>query len=169
MWQSTVENYINCIAYANGYGVVGGSYYNGSTYYARIAYTTDLSGTWTTNDLWSCESSGTADINCITYANGDWVAVGVCYNSSTYYARIAYTTDLSGTWTTNDLWSGSTISRLNSVTYANGYWVAGGVYSKSISFGTRTYYARIAYTDPNKVTLPTISADKSYAYIKAKG
>ena len=44
-------NQINCIAYANCYWVVGGQYRLGDTYCARIAYTTNLDGTWTTKDL----------------------------------------------------------------------------------------------------------------------
>lgn len=87
-------NQINCIAYANGYWVVGGQYYDGSTYYARIAYTASPDGTWTTNDVWGYASPSSAgianNIHCITYANGYWVAGGEYYASESHYARIAY-------------------------------------------------------------------------------
>lgn len=63
LWSGS-SSLINCIAYGNGYWVVGGSFYDGSTYYARIAYATSLNDTWTTKDLWSNSNSGSA-INCI--------------------------------------------------------------------------------------------------------
>lgn len=102
---------ITCIKYANGYWVVGGRYFDGSYYYARIAYATSLEGPWTTKDLWSAPT-GTSMysniINSIDYANGYWVAGGT-YKSSSSNAkpRIAYATSLTGTWTTKDFWSKS--------------------------------------------------------------
>ena len=138
-------NTINCITYANGCWVVGGQSKASAlgSYYARIAYATSLDGTWTTKNLWGTSSvSGQVDnIHCITYTNGYWVAGGCCYDSGPCYARIAYTTNLDGTWTTKDLWSSNNYyNQINCITYANGYWVAGGEY-----FTGSTYYARIAY------------------------
>ena len=138
LWSSATGISINCIAYANGYWVVGGGYYDGSAYKARIAYTTDPTGTWTTKDLWT-GGGANYTINCVTYANGYWVVGGTCVDSI-YYARIAYTTDITGEWTTKDLWSG-TFSTVRCITYTNGYWVLGGILG-----GSSTYYARIAYT-----------------------
>ena len=134
-------NQINCIAYANGYWVVGGQYRLGDTYCARIAYTTNLDGTWTTNDVWSAGNTYNT-INCITYANGCWVVGGQSKASAlgSYYARIAYATSLDGTWTTKNLWD-TPSSGITCITYANGYWVVGGQY-----YDGSTYYARIAYT-----------------------
>ena len=130
---------INCIAYANGYWVVGGVTYSSKTYYASIAYATSLDGTWTTKNLWSSSKSSTG-INCIAYGNGYWVAGG-SYYSSTYYARIAYATSPDGTWTTKNLWNnGSRDGYINCVTYTNNYWVAGGTY-----YNSSIYYARISY------------------------
>ena len=128
---SGTYNYIKCITYANGYWVVGGQYNDGDTYCARIAYTTNLDGTWTTQDLWTGINEYTS-INGITYANGYWVVAGQCYNSSNCCAQIAYTTSPDGTWTTKILWSGSAgeayTNTINCIIYANGYWVVGGQY-----------------------------------------
>ena len=129
---------IICITYANGYWVVGGGRQIGSNYYARINYTTDLTGTWEGSDLWYNTTSYN-QINCVTYANGYWV-VGGCYmTSSKTYSRIAYSTSLSGTWTTKDLESTADYDNpeIYCVTYADGYWVAGGIFS---------YYGWIYYT-----------------------
>lgn len=80
---------INCITYADGYWVVGGRCYDGTNYYARIAYATSLDGTWTTRDLWSGTNSANT-VNCIAYADGYWVVGGRHYDGSTCYARLAY-------------------------------------------------------------------------------
>ena len=138
---SVTSNQINCITYADGYWVVGGMYFDtGSDRCARIAYATNLSGTWTMKDVWSSTSNDNT-INCITYANSYW-AIGGMYRSGTrYYARIAYSTSLSGTWTTKDVWNRSSRdSIINCIIYTNSYWVVGGQYYSS------RYYARIAYT-----------------------
>ena len=145
IWTGSSRVNINCIAYANGYWVVGGQYWDGSIYHCCIAYSTSLNGTWTTTDLWSNTSTGRSNyINCITYANGYWI-VGGQYD--TRHARIAYATSPDGTWTTKDLWyalSTSYSNFINCITYANGYWVVGGRY-----YAGGTYYAQIAYaTDP---------------------
>ena len=78
---------INCITYADGYWVVGGRCYDGTNYYARIAYATSLDGTWTIVDVWS---GGSDYLYCITNANGYWVVGGRHYDGSTCYARLAY-------------------------------------------------------------------------------
>ena len=146
---SGTYNYIKCITYANGYWVVGGQYNDGDTYCARIAYTTNLDGTWTTQDLWTGINEYTS-INGITYANGSWVVAGQCYNSSNCCAQIAYTTSPDGTWTTKILWSGSAgeayTNTINCIIYANGYWVVGGQYY----YRSSRYPARIAWaTSPD--------------------
>lgn len=128
---------ITCITYTNGYWVVGGGRQIGSNYYARINYATDLTGTWSGKDLWSNTTSCNR-INCVTYANGYWV-VGGCYmTTNKCYARIAYSTSISGAWTTKDLDDDTDSSpEIYCVTYADGYWVAGG---------TRTFYGQIYNT-----------------------
>lgn len=129
LWD-TLNCYLNCITFANGYFVVGGE----SEDYARIAYATNPAATWTIKDLWDGTN---AMVNCITYANGYWVAGGG-ENYGTAY--MAYTTDLAGTWTERIAWTGSNNdAEVKSITYANGYWVAGGYYYYS------SYYARISY------------------------
>lgn len=136
------DNAINCITFANGYWVAGGIYRSGSTRRAYISYTTIASpnSTWTNATLWS--NSAVNEINGISYANKNWVAVGV-YNNLT--ARLAYaiSPDQIG-WTTVDLWSNSGgigDVKLSCVTYTNGYWVVGGSFTNS-----GAYYGRIAYT-----------------------
>ena len=136
---------ITCIAYGNGYWVVGGVLYDGDVCYSRIAYATSLDGTWTAKNLWrnSTDTFGRSKcINCITYANGYWVVGGGQYlNTASYwYPRIAYATSPGGTWTTKDIWTGYYFDAINTITYGNGYWVVGGMYGTG-----STYYARIAY------------------------
>ena len=131
LWSGTTSyNVINCIAYGNGYWVVGGQYRSGSTYYARIAYATSPSGTWATTDIWNGSSNTGDNIRCVAYGNGYWVVGGEYTDSeSTHYARIAYATTISGTWTRKNLWGAyNASSYIKCITYANGYWVAGGKY-----------------------------------------
>ena len=130
---------VDCVAYANGYWVVGGQNRSGSTRYATIAYTTDLTSEWTVKNAWSGGDSDTS-VKGLVYANGYWVACGDVYSSG-WKARIAYTTDLAGTWTTNNIWVSGAINSINGIVYTNGYWVA---YGRSLSGST--YTAKIAYT-----------------------
>lgn len=128
---------INCIAYASGYWVVGGSYYDGSYRYARIAYTTSVDGAWTVKDLWA-GSNGPNYVTCITYANGYWVVGGSYRSGSTYRAYIAYATTPDGTWTNQSVWTAS-YSEVTGIAYGDGYWVVAGYY------GSDANNARIAY------------------------
>lgn len=130
------------VKYANEYWVVGGQRYDGSTYYATIAYTKDLAGSWTTNDVWSeSDRSSSSDesnnrISCVDYGNGYWVAGG--YNvdkvtsgstTTTYdYGKIAYATSPDGTWTTKTVIEDGAIA---DIVYANGYWAAAYVIDAS--------------------------------------
>jgi hypothetical protein len=141
VWNGSYNDRICSIIYANGQWVVGGLYYNGYSYTARLAYATDLAGTWATKDLWS--SSGECCINGIVYADGYFVAGGTSMASdgSNYYAYIAYTTNLTGSWTTKHLWNCKNNCGINCITYVDGYWVAGGAY-----YSNQTSYSQIAYT-----------------------
>lgn len=136
IWQGTSDCGINAIVYANSYWMVVGRGYS-SGYKGRIAYTTNLTGTWTTKDIWD---SNSAIINCVTYDNNHWVVGGVYVDEATdiTYARIAYTTNLSGSWTMNDVWEGT--ANVYGIIYSDSYWLAGGTRKN----GT-TYYARLAY------------------------
>ena len=144
VWETTSNgNTINCIAYANGYWVVGGEYrYKTSSYKARIAYATSLDGPWTTVDLWDNYKSGFG-VNDITYANGYWVVCGDYRGSSSRQATIAYATSPEGAWTEKTLWSGSSSydATATGIAYANGYWVVGGTYENSSNTFGRIAYA----------------------------
>lgn len=146
LWQASATNEsITCIAYGNGYWVVGGVHYDAGIYYARIAYATSLNGTWTAKNLWrnSTDTFGQSRcINCITYANGVFVVGGGQYldTASEWYPRIAYTASPNLTWTIKDIWTGYHYDTITSITYENGYWVVGGMYGTG-----SVYYARIAY------------------------
>ena len=109
---------ISCIAYANGYWVVGGTTGNSSPYSARIAYATNLNGPWTIKDIWS--GSYSCYIYCITYANGYWV-VGGEYDRT---AHIAHAVELNGSWI-NEMIVANTSTHVSCITYANNYWVCG--------------------------------------------
>lgn len=133
---------INCVKRANGYWVVGGMYYDGSTYYARIAYATELDGTWITKDLWS-SNYGENFISDIEYADGHWAVAGKETASDVYtYGNIAHTTNLGGTWEKMSVGTtGNSYNQFNFIKYIGGYWVAGGrIYEGG-------YKAYIVYTN----------------------
>lgn len=150
VWSSNSSCYCMCVAYGNGYWVVGGQYSSGGNYYGAIAYSTSPGGTWTKKNLWGDTTDVTAStynyVNCITYANSRWVAGGAYYYSSTCHARIGSATSPSGTWSFYTIWSGTSSggrgNKINSVTYANGYWAVGGVERTSAT----PYKANIAYS-----------------------
>ena len=141
LWNyQSAANSIKCVAYGNGYWVVGGLFHGGGAIcYARIAYTTDPTGTWTIKDLWSGSGSTTVGITGIVYADGRWVVSGKNYDGSSNYAKIAYTDDVTGEWTIKDVW---TSGALECIAHADGKWVVGGWQGANASFN-----ARIAYTD----------------------
>lgn len=211
LWSGTnASNRLRCITYADGKWVVGGS--NGNTYETAIAYSTTLDGNWTIKTLWD-NNNNMQGVYQILYADDKWVAVGQSYNNSIYLARLAYSTNIDGPWTTKDLWSsnstvsGSTMTKLSGVAYADGYWLVGGHYFLSNSYGRIAYSTSldgewtqkniwdtsgstvlcVAYADGNFVvggydktsndvvyyavsyiTLPTITTDGAYNYIKAE-
>jgi hypothetical protein len=146
LWSSPYVNCeITCIAYGNGYWVVGGVRYDAGVYYARIAYATSLDGPWTAKNLWRNSTSTFGRyscINCITYANGVFVVGGGQYldTASEWYPRIAYTASPNLTWTIKDIWTGYRYDTITGIAYGNGYWVVGGMYGTG-----SVYYARIAY------------------------
>lgn len=138
LWSGTnyQEQKITCIAYANGYWVVGGGYYNGTGTVARIAYATAPNGTWTTTDLWGGTNRQNGGLDSLAYGNGIWAAVGCMLNSSGIgKGKVSYATTPSGTWTTTDL----SLNYTSCIAYANGYWVVGGYqddYKASITYAT---------------------------------
>lgn len=78
-------------------------------------------------------------------------------------ARIAYTKDPTGTWITKDMWHGDTDACINYLANGDGYFLVGGYY-----YNSNTQFAKIGYTDPNSISIPVISPNGVYAYIKAK-
>jgi uncharacterized CHY-type Zn-finger protein len=160
LWSgSNANTEIKCVTYADGYYVVGGEYYESNYYYARIAYASKLNGTWTKADLWRSYNNSDTRINSIICEDGKWLAAGARYADSTSYACIACTTDLTGEWAMKDLWSSSSSNEIIDVLYSDRCWVAGGKAQNNV---------RIAGYDERVFELPTISPNRSYAYIKAK-
>lgn len=144
LWSGNASDTINCIAYANGYWVVGGVHYESSKYYARIAYATSPDGPWTTKDLWTnCQYSNDG-VSCITYANGYWVAGGRNYTYAGMIptAYIKYAASLDGTWYEKTISTNTNKNGVTFITYADGYWVASLTYSNGTQF-----YAEIAYNN----------------------
>jgi hypothetical protein len=132
LWSNGQPNQeIRCIVYADGYWVVGGSYYDyGDTYkyHARIAYATSLSGSWTQKDIWKGDY-GYNSISCMTYAGGYWVVGGeyIDDNADTHAGRIAYATAPGGSWSIKDVGTATNgMSNVHDITYGGGYWVICG-------------------------------------------
>lgn len=160
---SSYEQEITCIAYGNGYWVVGGRYRSGSMYYAAIAYATSLDGTWTTKTLWGVSNYSNNCINCITYAKGYWVVGGEYQTSSIYRSQIAYAASLPrATWTTITISSNNSGKcTINSVKYLNSTWVCGGYYyTGSVRYGQVGYCTS---STPSSWTTNTIW-NGSYGY-----
>ena len=135
LW-SGADATINSIIYVNGYWIVGGNYNDGTASYARIAYATELNGTWTTKDLWSTSSGSGSYIYDIAYGNGYWAVCGEFDRKG----KIAWATDPTSSWATYDLWSAD-LQPVYCIEYGNGYWAIGGLSSTSSRF-----YGRLAYT-----------------------
>ena len=86
IWTGENTDSVECIAYADGYWMVGG--HCTGTKSARIAYSTSPGGTWNTIDVWT-GTANTDAINDITYGSGYWLLGGEYYNG-TSYAQVAY-------------------------------------------------------------------------------
>lgn len=86
IWTGENTDSVECIAYADGYWMVGG--HCTGTKSARISYSTNLNGTWNTIDVWT-GTANTDAINDITYGSGYWLLGGEYYNG-TSYAQVAY-------------------------------------------------------------------------------
>ena len=129
-----------CVAYGNGYWVVGGrDEYSSNSCKARINYATSLDGTWEYHYVWSDHGYSSA-VYDVAYGNGYWVAVGDCPSGSqsSTGAYMAYSTDISGTWTSKSLSEGT----LYCIIYVNGKWIAGGVnydYAHTVENGAIYY------------------------------
>ena len=130
-----LRNYINCIAYGNGYWVAGGRRQtSNSENHSRVASTKSLSGTWTLTDIDTGYTS-TSYVSGICYANGYWAGSVTTWSSDKARPAIFYTSgaptsftiknfNSSGPWYDNR--AGSDIE---GITYANGYWITYGLYA----------------------------------------
>lgn len=131
---------VNCVKYANGYWVVGGTRYKNGVSYACIAYTTNLRN-WITKDLWNnvYPQKNLAGVMCIEYADGYWVAGGFRYDGKTpgdvntgTYAMFGYSTTPYGQWESYYVWSAighgrPTPASVNFIKAADGAVVIGGI------------------------------------------
>lgn len=142
------QNYtvLSFMKYINGYYIAGANYYDGSTTYARIYYTTSLSGSWSYVNVWTYSSyDSNGSIFDVAYGNGKWVAVGTYGGTSSNYdiVRVAYSSSSSigSSWViANQPWDRTgTVEVLTRVTYANNTWaIVGTVASASVS-STKAY------------------------------
>lgn len=133
------------VAYGNGMFVAGGYWRDGDdpyNMYGLIYYADDPSGTWTRKNLWS-SSVNENKVTSVAYGDGTWVAAGEYRSGANYYARIAYAATPSGTWTTKDIFTGTSSSRfqIKSVAYAEGCWVVAGQYYDGSKYHARVMYA----------------------------
>lgn len=152
---------VSKMIYANGYYICGGSYTEESgsgKEIAFIAYTSDLSGSWTFKTVFT-STQYVASISDIMYHDGYYVVAGIYRNSNQMYARIAYTTDIiNGEWSSKNIWSSSGSSGdlgLVRLRYLNGYYVACGWYSEEVP--CFAYASSI----PSTWTLKTLYASSS--------
>lgn len=116
---------VDCITYANGYWVVGGTYLDGESAVA-LAYTLDIDGEWSFTPF---SITRVTAVTSVAYGGGYWVATLQIQSGSAYTTSVAYATSLDGTW------SRKSISSLLStcIAYANGNWVIGGRIGNSAS------------------------------------
>ena len=137
--------WINCITYVDGYWVAGGYRYidDEGIWYAAIAYTSSLGGTWATKNLWNSGSwYRGSDITGITYHNGQWVVCGNCYDGTYGYAKIAFTTSPAGTWKLNNIWYSNDKENIARCIYGGkDYFVSAGRYKNGTIYNARLAYA----------------------------
>lgn len=126
--------------FLNGYYVVYGFINNpktGNRYVDLIAYTNDITGSWTTINIH--EYGSTLGGRC-TYINGYYVLNGglyvqINYNTVEQYACFWYSTSLAGPWTELRLERQSgTQNEIADMVYFNGKYIA-------ISFNGRLFYS----------------------------
>lgn len=141
-----------CVTYHDGTWVVGVEEDPSSVRKIHVAYSTNLSGNFTLNEVID-NRYGDCPINQIIYADGYWVAVGRSSASGqeyTYQAFVAYSTSLDGQWTKKYLWDSMNTSStsnkaigLHGVAYQDGYWLVGGT---GLSSSSARYIGEIAYS-----------------------
>lgn len=121
VWGNTGE--ITCITYADGYYVVGGYQYVDSKYQACIAYTTELSGTWTTNTV-SGNYNGFTTVHSVKYLNGKWFT---CNTFDNNYGNVSWVDSISNSgWSGKNVFVGIGRASIKDIAYANTRYVAVG-------------------------------------------
>ena len=171
LWDSPYKfTQIRCVAYGNGYWVVGGEYQTGKkSSIARIAYTKQLDGQWTIKDLWKAEHDEYNTILQIKYANGYWVLGGIFgndtrSNASVTKARIGYATSPGGVWNFTDLWNGhgyyNDYPDISCITYTNGNWIICGISDdkENTSYVATNFKLAYATTPTGSWTVRTIKS-----------
>lgn len=129
---------INFLKYINSYYIAGGQYYDGSTTYARLWYTTSLTGTWSYINLWNYSGTGTdVAVYDLAYGNGRWVAVGRTRSGNYAIGQVWSSISLTSGWAAaTNAWSRTaTEEALTCVLYANSAWVVAGYTSSSANSG----------------------------------
>ena len=113
----------------------------------------------TAKTLWTSDTNSFYVKDVIHDENGNYLVCGSYVDGSTTYGRIAYSSDLDGTWTFVDMdFTGITSYSYNAVRTL--MMAEDGIY---LAVTTVNY----AYTDPTKFLLPEIAPSNFYAYIKA--
>nr|DAH76952.1 MAG TPA: hypothetical protein [Caudoviricetes sp.] len=149
---------------------------------------TNPTGTWARHQV-----ASSATVYDVRYQDGHWVASG---RNSSSYPSVWIATNIDGTWIEKVVATQPNVS-LDAITYTNGKWIAAGNYSTegyayvttgptgewTQVFSGSTNYAIDVYGEDGVWVgattnynifyggiplLPTLEADKSYVYIKAK-
>lgn len=133
LWTSSRGAMATTIAYINGKYIIGGmiSASNNNTY-ARIAYASDITGTFTEKDVWKQENSASSfdenTIYDIIHDGSRYIFVGTSGKVDSgrrSYGRISWATDLEGDLTTIDVTS-TTNSEIRSIVYHKGLYIIAG-------------------------------------------
>lgn len=137
---SSARFQIKSIAYANGYWVIAGQYYNGSKYYAQVKYTTDLAGSWSTVDLWNGPNQYNV-ATAVAYGDGVWAVAGNYHDGTNSGAKVAYSSSPGGTWSKVTPVSATAFSASIpvSIAYSCGLWAIGGQKGGSSNLGMAAF------------------------------
>lgn len=143
------------ITYHNGRWVVVGYVTENSSNYPYVWSATNLTGTWTEKKI----DTSVGELHGIVYANNRWIAVGS--TTSNKYPLMATATNINTEWECVKL---STVATplYDIIEYPDGVLAVGHRSTGEENLN----YPCIYYT--GYATLPTISVDGVYTYIKAK-
>lgn len=134
---------LNSIMYDGTYYIAGGARYYNGTYYAIIAYSTSLTGSWTIKNIYSGAKG--ASISHVDYINGQYILSGSKNDgtpdtpNSDISCIISYNTNITGTFSNVEVInSGNNGSGINNIVYGNGYYMCPGITSSN---ATGYFYA----------------------------